>query len=194
MIDRNVRGEEYLGELCSKYCGLYTHMDCDGCKNNNKYTRAILQESDDLLKVDLYTLEEEHQTLEETWNDHDIKRAVGRVLLASGLEITEGEELDHICTMIEDCAMRLIIDNIDGFYNVVAKEKNYYDCRLCSVRATKDMCKNCEAECNFRKADNKNIEDKAHQFENDCYESANRQKNKFSSGYGTMLNGLGADE
>ena len=154
MIDRSLRGEDYLGELCSKYCGLYTHMDCDECKNNNKYTRAILQESDDLLKIDLYTLEEEHRTLEDTWNDHRIKRIIGKILLESGLEITEGNELEHICTMIEDWVMKVIIDDFDEFSNAVSKEKQYHDCRMCSIRATKDMCKSCEVECNFRKESN----------------------------------------
>ena len=162
MIDRSARGEDYLGEMCSKYCGLYNHMDCDGCKHNNKYTRAILQESDDLLKVDLYTLEECHEALEDTWNEHRIRRIIGKVLLESGLEITEGNELDHICTMIEDWTMKIIIDDIDDFHSVVSKEKNYYDCRMCSARATKDMCKNCETECKFRKED--------------MEQSANRQK------------------
>lgn len=152
MIDRNLRGEDYLGELCSKYCGLYTHMDCDDCKHNNCYTRALLQESDELLKVDLYTLEEVHGILEDKWNEHSIKSIIGKVFLESGLEITEGEELNHISTMIEDWIMRVIIDEIDEFSNVVTKEKDYYDCRLCSSRATKDMCKQCNNTCNFRKA------------------------------------------
>lgn len=153
MIDRNLRGEDYLGELCSKYCGLYTHMDCDGCKNNNKYTRAILKESDDLLKVDLYTLEECHGAIEDTWNEHRIRRIIGKALLKSGLEIIEGNELDHICTMIEDWTMKIIINDIDELHSAVFDEKQYYDCRMCSASATKDMCKNCETECKFRKAD-----------------------------------------
>lgn len=156
MIDRNVRGDDYLGEICSKYCGLYTHLDCDECKNNNKYTRAILQESDDLLKIDLYTLEEEHRALEEAWNEHRIRRVIGKVLLESGLEITEGEELDYICTNIENSVMEIIIDEIDEFLGAVTNEKNYHDCRMCSIRATKDMCRNCENECNFRKEQSAN--------------------------------------
>lgn len=163
MIDRHARGEEYLGEVCSKYCGLYNHIDCDNCKSNNKYTRQILEESDRLVKFDRNTIEEITTIVEDRKQDQSYPNAIGRYLLNSGNEIEiENDELAKICEDLANLMLDKISVDINAFLGEVSTEQDYQTNRLCSTRATKDMCKDCEQDCVFRKSVNRQNEE--------CYE------------------------
>lgn len=156
MIDRHARGEEYLGELCSKYCGLYNHIDCDKCNSNNKYTRQVLEESDNLVKFDRNTIEEITAIVEESKQNQSYPIAIGRYLLNSGNEIEiENDELAKICEDLSNIILDKISTDIYTFLEEVTAEQDYQTNRLCSTRATDDMCKGCEHECVFRKSANR---------------------------------------
>ncbi len=153
MIDRHARGEEYLGEVCSKYCGLYNHMDCDNCKSNNKYTRQILEESDKLVKFDRNTIEEITTIVEDRKQNQAYPNAIGRYLLESGNEFEiENDEFAKICQDLADLILDKINADINVFLEEVTSEQDYQTNRLCASRASKDMCKECEQDCAFRKS------------------------------------------
>lgn len=156
MIDRHAIVEEYLGEMCSKYCGLYNHIDCDNCMRNNKYTRQILEESDRLLKFDRNTIEEIATIIENSKLNQAYPNAIGRCLLESGNEFEiENDEFAKICQDLVDLMLDKISADIDTFLKECISEQEYQTNRLCSTSATVDMCKDCEQDCAFRKSANR---------------------------------------
>jgi hypothetical protein len=155
MIDRSARGEDYLGEMCSKYCGLYNHMDCDNCKSNNKYTRQILEESDKLVKFDRNTIEEITTIVEDRKLNQAYPNVIGRYLLENSSIETENDEFGKICEDLANLILDKINADIDIFLKEVISEQDYQTNRLCSSRASKDMCKECEQDCVFRKSANR---------------------------------------